>query len=60
MEAVAVDAPRFHEWQVAFADRGWPWIQIPKGVRCVWLPAGGPMALAEPGRFAPAKLVAAV
>ncbi|MFN3508784.1 MAG: hypothetical protein ACK4ZU_14990 [Allorhizobium sp.] len=42
MEALAVDSAGFHEWQVHFADKGWPWLKVPSAVKFVWFPKGGP------------------
>jgi hypothetical protein len=44
MEALAVDSPAYHEWQIAFAERGWPWFKVPECVKFVWFPKGGPMS----------------
>lgn len=51
MEALAVDSATFHEWQVHFADKGWPWLKVPSAVKHVWFPKGGPTeaaAIASP------------
>jgi hypothetical protein len=42
MEALAIDSPAYHQWQTAFAERGWPWLKLPEGLRFVWFPKGGP------------------
>lgn len=42
MHAVAVDAPTFHQWRIAFEERGWPWMKLPRGVAYVWFPVDGP------------------
>lgn len=42
MEALGVDSAGFHEWQIHFAEKGWPWLKVPSGVKYVWFPKGGP------------------
>ncbi|MGC4409948.1 hypothetical protein D4A92_07675 [Rhizobium rosettiformans] len=42
MEALTVDSVTFHDWQVHFADKGWPWLKVPSAVKYVWFPKGGP------------------
>lgn len=42
MEALAVDSAGFHEWQIHFAEKGWPWFKVPSAVKFVWFPKGGP------------------
>ncbi|QND22556.1 hypothetical protein HB774_24090 [Rhizobium leguminosarum bv. viciae] len=42
MHAVAVDSPAFHQWQVVFDQRGWPWMKPPRGISFVWFPIDGP------------------
>lgn len=42
MAALAVGSATFHEWQVHFADKGWPWPKVPSAVKYVWFPKGGP------------------
>lgn len=49
MHAVAVDSPSFHEWRVAFADRGWPWLKLPRGIAYVWFPVEGPPTIEAAG-----------
>ncbi|MBB2680622.1 UNVERIFIED_ORG: hypothetical protein GGI61_004221 [Rhizobium esperanzae] len=58
MHAVAIDAPTFHQWLIAFEERGWPLIKPPHGVKFVWFPvdeppprqaAGPPQAKAQSG-----------
>ena len=47
MEALAVDSAGFHEWQNDFAEKGWPWLKVPSGVKYVWFPKGGPTEAAD-------------
>ncbi|MGR9311377.1 hypothetical protein ACU8MX_18345 [Rhizobium leguminosarum] len=49
MHAVAVDAPTFHQWRLAFDERGWPWMKLPRGVAYVWFPVEGPSVLQSAG-----------
>lgn len=47
MEFVPVDSAVMDMWRAAFLDRGWPEISVPEGMRGLYMPRGGPMALDE-------------
>ncbi|NML75280.1 hypothetical protein HHL25_14205 [Rhizobium sp. S-51] len=47
MEALAVDSAAFHEWQIHFTEKGWPWLKLPSAVKYVWFPKGGPTEVAN-------------
>ncbi|MGR9427728.1 helix-turn-helix domain-containing protein [Rhizobium leguminosarum] len=53
MHAVAVDAPTFHQWRLAFDERGWPWLKLPRGVAYVWFPVDGPPTMQTAGPSEP-------